>query len=110
MTLTAEQTGCCEQLARFFPELAAVRVAVRVTAVRQGISRLQEATHIEFATTEIVIFPSSLPLEFDDRVRIEKEGGARAEEATVVALQYHEGSKAVAVKLLQGPCDWIMQP
>jgi hypothetical protein len=31
-------------------------------------------------------------------------------DATVVAVQYHEGRKAVAVKFTQGLCDWVMQP
>lgn len=110
MTLTAAQTGCCEQLARFFPDLAVVRVPVRVTALLQSNSQLQEATLVQFAAAEIVVFPSSLPLEFDDHVRIEKEGNSRSEEGIVVALQYHEGSKAVAVKFLQGSCDWMMKP
>ncbi|GAC1620782.1 MAG: hypothetical protein PVS2B2_16970 [Candidatus Acidiferrum sp.] len=110
MTLTAAQIGCCEQLARFFPELAVVRVSVHITAVLQGNSQLQEITLVEFAAGEILIFPSSLPLEFDDRIRIKKEGKAGSQEAIVVALQYHEGSKAVAVKLLQGPSDWITRP
>jgi hypothetical protein len=28
----------------------------------------------------------------------------------VVAVQYHEGRKAVAVRFLQGHCDWVMEP
>ena len=31
-------------------------------------------------------------------------------EANVIAVQYHEGRKAVAVKFTQGPCDWVTQP
>lgn len=110
MTVIAGQNGGCEQLARFFPDLALARVPVRITALRHGAQRLQEATLVQYAADEIIIFPTALPLEFDDRVRIEKEGNSRAGEAIVVALQYHEGNKAVAVKLLQGRCDWITKP
>jgi hypothetical protein len=28
----------------------------------------------------------------------------------VVAVQYHEGQKAVAVKFAQGHCDWMTCP
>jgi hypothetical protein len=28
----------------------------------------------------------------------------------VIALQYHEGLKAVAVRFTEGSCDWMMQP
>jgi hypothetical protein len=31
-------------------------------------------------------------------------------EAAVIALQYHEGRKAVAVRFLNGACDWMRQP
>jgi hypothetical protein len=110
MTLTAGQTGCCEQLARFFPEVEVRRIPICVKALGRGTSRLQECTFVQFATDEIVIFPSTLPLEFDDHVRIERQGFGNAGEAIVVALQYYEGNKAIAVKLLDGLSDWISKP
>jgi hypothetical protein len=110
MTQTATQIGCCEQLARFFPDLNPARVPVRVTAMRHGNSQIQEATTVQFASHEIVIFPSSLPLEFDDRVQLAKEGNSRRDEGVVVALQYHEGNKAVAVKFAADTRDWMTKP
>jgi hypothetical protein len=71
---------------------------------------LREAATIEFGTADFGIFLSTLPLEFDDRVRLERARKGRAAEATVIAVQYHEGRKAVAVKFTQGPCDWVTQP
>ena len=59
---------------------------------------------------EHAIFLSTLPLEFDDHVRLEAGQEGRPAEATVVAVQYHEGRKAVAVRFLQGHCDWVTQP
>jgi hypothetical protein len=110
-TAVPEQAlGCAEQLARFFPNAAAVRVAVEVTAVRGGRTQLREATVLEFAAPEHAIFLSSLPLEFDDRVRLKRASKGSTTEATVVAVQYHDGRKAVAVKFAQGPCDWVTQP
>jgi hypothetical protein len=53
---------------------------------------------------------STLPLEFDERVQLVRDAKGRAVEAAVIALQYHEGRKAVAVQFLEGPCDWMMQP
>ncbi len=58
---------------------------------------------------EYAIFLSNLALEFDDRVRLVRDGG-RPAEAAVIALQYHEGRKAVAVRFLEGPCEWMMHP
>jgi len=107
---TASERDCAEQLARFFPHSRPVRVPVQVTSLRGGGSQLREATVIEFGGMEHAIFLSTLPLEFDDHVRLEAGQEGRPAEATVVAVQYHEGRKAVAVRFLQGHCDWVTQP
>ena len=109
MALLANERGCAEQLARFFPTLPAVRIPVRVQSLRPGQSKLQESTVVEFGAAEYAIFLSTLPMEFDERIRVVRDGNGRGVEAAVIALQYHEGRKAVAVRFLQGPCDW-MQP
>lgn len=97
-------------MARFFPRATAVRVPVQITALRAGSARLREATVVEFGGSEHAIFLSSLPLEFDDPVRIERDRNGCAADAKVIAVQYHEGRKAVAVRFLQGPCAWVTQP
>ena len=109
-TLATAEQNCAEQLARFFPQLRAVRVPVQVTSLRSGATPLREASVVEFGGTEHAIFLSSLPLEFDDRVRLEAAQDGRPAEATVIAVQYHEGRKAVAVRFSQSPCDWVTQP
>ncbi|MGH9677794.1 MAG: hypothetical protein ACRD36_11890 [Candidatus Acidiferrum sp.] len=110
VTLAANEEGCAEQLARFFRGVSAVRIPVQVAALRAGTSRLREATVLEFAGGENAIFVSTLPLEFDDVVRIERGHKGSAAEAAVIAVQYHEGRKAVAVRFLRGRCDWVTQP
>ena len=110
LSVAANEQGCAERLARFFPLTKAVRVPVLVTSSRGGKTCLREATVLEFGTEEYAIFLSTLPLEFDDRVRIEATGEGQPAEATVVGVQYHEGRKAVAVRFLQGPCSWVAQP
>jgi hypothetical protein len=109
-TLIANEQGCAERLARFFPHANPVRVPVQITALRAGGTRLREATVVEFGGSEHAIFLSSLPLEFDDKVRIERDRNGGTAEATVIAVQYHEGRKAVAVRFLRGPCVWVTQP
>ena len=109
--ISEHELGCAEQLARFFPAAAPVRVPVQVTALRGGRAKLREATVLEFGEAQHAIFLSTLPLEFEDRVRLEHDShGVAAADATVVAVQYHEGRKAVAVKFTQGSCDWVKQP
>jgi len=110
LTLGANEEGCAERLARFFPRATPVRVPVQITALRAGNARLREATVVEFGGAEHAIFLSSLPLEFDDRVRVERDQNGGMAEAKVIAVQYHEGLKAVAVRFLQGPCAWVTQP
>ena len=105
-----QEQGCADQLARFFPQAAALRIPVQVTALRGGRTKLLEAAAIEFGAPDFAIFLSTLPLEFDDRVRLERDRKGRAVEAIVIAVQYHENRKAVAVKFTQGPCDWVTQP
>lgn len=106
MTLIADERDCAEQLARFFPKLPPVRIPVRVSAFRSGQLSTQEATVVEFGTGDYAIFLSKLALEFDDRVRLVRHRG-RPAEATVIALQYHQGRKAVAVRFLDRPCEWM---
>jgi len=108
LAVTGNEQACAEQLARFFPQARPVRIPVQVTVSRGGRTRLREAAIVEFGGPEHAIFLSSLPLEFDDRVEIEAAGEGRPTNATVVGVQYHEGRKAVAVRFLQGPCDWVV--
>jgi hypothetical protein len=110
VTLTQDESDCAKQLARFFPRASRMRLPVQVTALRAGSTKLREATVVEFGGEEHAIFLSTLPLEFDDRVRIERERQGCTADAAVVAVQYHEGRKAVAVRFLQGPCAWVTQP
>ena len=104
------EQNCAEALSRFFPFSKPVHLPVQVTALRGSSVNLREATVVEFATAEHAIFLSSLPLEFADRVRLERGRKGLAAEAKVVAVQYFEGRKAVAVKFIQGPCTWVMEP
>jgi hypothetical protein len=87
-----------------------MRLPVQVTALRGGSMKLREATVLEFGAPDFAIFISTLPLEFDDRVRLERNPKGQVADATVVAVQYHEGRKAVAVRFAQGPCAWVTQP
>jgi len=106
--LIVSEQDCAEQLARFFPQARPVHIPVQVTAARGGKTKLREFAIVEFGGPEHVIFLSGLPLEFDDRVWVEAQGGGRPAVATVVGVQYHEGRKAVAVRFIQGPCDWVV--
>jgi hypothetical protein len=106
-----QELDCAAKLARFFPEAVSIRVPVQVTVLRGGEPKLREATVLEFGGKQHAIFISTSPLEYEDRIRIERDSRSDGvANATVVAVQYHEGRKAVAVKFTPELCDWVMQP
>jgi hypothetical protein len=108
MALLAEERECTKLLARFFPQLPQVGIPVQVISRRPGQVKSLEATRVEYGTREFAIFLTRLALEFHDRVQLVRDGGGRPAEAAVIALQYHDGRKAVAVRFIDGSCDWMM--
>lgn len=103
-------SACTEQLARFFPDASPVQVRAVLRLLRSGADQVREPVVVEFASGERVIFSSRLPLEFDDRVRISDAEGNAECDATVVALQYHDGRKAVAVQFVDKQIFWVKRP
>jgi hypothetical protein len=97
-------------LADLFPEATPVRIPVRVSALRGPAPKLEENTVIEFGTAREVLFSSSLPLEFEDHVRIENSDRSLQAEAAVVAVKFHNGRKAVAARFLTEVSNWIIKP
>ena len=107
--VVAEQT-CVEKLAQLFPSASPLRLPVRVMAVETGSQSLQEKTVIEFGTSQEVLFASTLPLEFEDRVRVVNSDGSLDARAKVVAVRYHDGMKAVAARFVGQVENWIIKP
>jgi hypothetical protein len=95
------------KLAQFFPEAVAVRIPVRITGT--GERALSEQTLIEYGTAQEVLFASSLPLEFEDHLRLENADGSLRAEVLIVALQYHNGRTAIAARFTAKPANWIIQ-
>jgi hypothetical protein len=107
---TTSNLSCVEKLAQLFPDASPVRLPVRVTTLGTSRRRLQEYTLIEFGTTHEVLFASTLPLEFEDHVRVLNSDGSLDARATVVAVRYHEGRKAVAARFASEVANWIIKP
>jgi hypothetical protein len=101
---------CVEKLARLFPSVSPVRLPVRIVALGSERQRLEEQTLIEFGTAHEVLFASTLPLEFEDRVRVLNSDGSLDARATVVAVRYHDGRKAVAARFEGEVGNWIIKP
>jgi hypothetical protein len=100
---------CVQKLARLFPSASAVRLPVRVVKMNSGKKRVQEQTVIEFGTSTEVLFASALPLEFEDRIRVVNSDGSLDAHATVVAVRYYEGQKAVAARFVGQVQNWIIK-
>jgi hypothetical protein len=101
---------CVEKLAQLFPNVSPMRIPVRITHSGPAGRSLQEQTVIEFGTAQEVIFSSSLPLEFEDRLQLLNSDRSLDARATVVAVRYHEGRKAVAARFLGEVGNWIIKP
>jgi hypothetical protein len=108
-SVTAGRT-CVEKLSQLFPKASPVRIPVRVMTLGTGHRRMQEETLIEFGTDQEVLFASTLPLEFEDRVRLLNSDGSLDARATIVAVRYHEGRKAVAARFFGQVTNWIIKP
>lgn len=105
----SQDETCVQKLARLFPNALAVRLPVRVVKVGSGKKRMQEQTVIEFGTPTEVLFASVLPLEFEDRIRVANSDGSLDAQATVVAVRYYEGKKAVAARFVGQVQNWIIK-
>jgi hypothetical protein len=98
------------KLARFFPQATPVRIPVQLTRLAEASAAFSESTVIEFGTPREVLFASSLPLEFADRLRLRNSDGSLDAEACVVAVQYNAGNTAVAARFSQPVTNWIVKP
>lgn len=113
-TAGASQESPVNKLAQFFPGATPMRIPVRVTVLNaQGAEPaehvLSESTVIEVGTAQEVLFISSLPLEFENKVRLENTDGSLRAEAAVVAVQYHNGKTVVAARFTQEIRNWIIK-
>ena len=104
------EASCVAKLARLFPAALPVRIPVRVSMGAAGGRRLDEGTVIEFGTAHEVLFASTLPLEFEDQVRLENSDGSLDARAMVVAVRFHGGRKAVAARFAGQVENWIIKP
>jgi len=103
------EEGSVAQLAKFFPAASPLRLAVRLTRGHE-IEEFAEDVVIEFGTPREVLFACGYPLEFADKVRLKNNDGSFDVEASVVAVQYHNGRTAVAARFTQKVSNWIVKP
>jgi hypothetical protein len=92
-------------LAQFFPDAMPLHLGVRVETKGPAV----EQTVIEFGTADEVIFASTLPLEFGERLTISTSDKSLDAEVEVVALQVQAGSAAVAARFLERVPNWIVK-
>jgi hypothetical protein len=108
--VSADGESCIEKLAHLFPSASPVRIPVRITALGARRRKMHEQTTIEFGTAREVLFASTLPLEFEDRVRMANSDGSFDAHATVIAVRYDGGRKAIAARFAGEVGNWIIKP
>ncbi|MGC1371746.1 MAG: hypothetical protein WA824_06370 [Candidatus Sulfotelmatobacter sp.] len=112
----AAQASKVADLARFFPDATPVRIPVQFCrrtnseADQPGAHGVQESTVIEFGTPREVLFACATPLEFADILYLRNSDGSLDAEASVVAVQYHPGTTAVAARFINSVPNWIIKP
>ena len=72
--------------------------------------RLYRHSHRIWYRHREVLFSSTLPLEFADKLKVQNSDGTLDAEASVVALQYTNGRTAVAARFTQEVSNWIVKP
>jgi hypothetical protein len=96
------------KLAKFFPESTPVRIPIHLTRMGDSTA-FSETTVIEFGTPREILFASTLPMEFGDKLRIQNSDGTLDAEACVVAVQYNAGRTAVAARFTRDVVNWIVK-
>ena len=108
-TLAQPELSGTAQLARFFPDVQPVGPPCLLKLFGPGSIGFREVVAVEFSGRGKAIFAAALPLEFEDRVRLENDRG-QGMEAKVIAVQYQHGKTAVAVQILDTPSAWMKRP
>lgn len=98
-----------KKLAELFPGAVLMRLPVEITPLRTAGAEVRENTVIEFGTANEALFASRLPLEFADRLKIENADGSLSAEASVVAVHFELGRRAVAVRFSENIPNWIIR-
>ena len=98
-----------QRLAKFFPDSTPVRIPIHFTRLSATQARV-ESSVIEFGTPREILFASDSELEFAERLRVENSDGSFDAEASVVAVQYHDGKTAVAARFTHKVANWIVKP
>jgi hypothetical protein len=110
------QASKVADLARFFPDAIPVRIPVQFSrkpnsdADQPTSHGVQESTVIEYGTPREVLFACATPLEFGDILHLRNSDGSLDAEASVVAVQYHPGTTAVAARFVNSVPNWIIKP
>jgi hypothetical protein len=120
-TVRALESDIVGRLAKFFPQATPVRIPIKLSRASgtaqdlgNGTSKASadvffQDTVIEFGTPREVLFMVNRPLQFADQVLLESTDGKLHAEASVVAVQYHPGRTAVAVRFLKNVPNWIVK-
>jgi len=106
--LPQEKSGL-RRLVELFPGATPMRIPISVLVPRGKGHGLEENTSIEYGTARMVFFESRLPLELDDKFRLQNSDGSLEAEAIVVGLHFVGGRRASADRFVAEVRNWIIQ-
>jgi len=109
LTIPSHSASALQSLAELFPNVTPMRIAILVSAARGSGHLVEENTIIEFGTSRMVFFESSLPLELADKVHLENADKSLGTDAVVVAVRDGVTHRAVAVRFVADVRNWIIQ-
>ncbi len=109
LTAPSHSDSALRSLAELFPNATPLRISILVSVSRGKGHLLEESTVIEFGTSMMVFFESSLPLELADKLHLENSDRSLGTDAVVVAIRDGAGHKAIAARFAAAVRHWVIQ-
>ena len=98
-----------QNLAELFPSATPLRMPILVSVGRENGHSLEESVTIEFGTSSIIFFQTSMPLELSDKFHLRNVDRSLQTEAIVVAVRASDRHRAIAARFANGVRNWIVQ-
>ena len=96
-------------LAELFPHATPLRIPILLSVGRENGHSMDESVTIEFGTSSMIFFQTSMALELSDKFHLRNFDGSLDTEAVVVAVRASDRHRAVAARFVNGVRNWIVQ-
>ena len=107
-TLLSDKSAL-QNLVELFPRATPLRMPILVSVQRDDGHTLEESATIEFGTSSIIFFQTSIALELSEKFHLRNSDGSLETEAMVVAVRSSEKHRAIAARFVNEVRNWIVQ-